>query len=137
MNQLVNVKILILISAISFGLLGTSYGATISPELGCGIYDLHGTLVINSSGHFILKIQEDSYSPIEILLLGGSYSDKLRRRNTQVTAKVYVPKIITDNNAPIVYLQELMPSDPAKVDRQISISEKMDCNISGYFRQKP
>lgn len=135
MIRLTNVKILTLISALTFCFLGKSYGTTIAPELECGIYELNGTLSINSNGQFILKIQENSYSPIEVLIVGGSYSDKLRRRNTEVKANVYVPKPITDNNAPVVYLQKLMSPESSKTDRQIYLSKKMDCNISDYFKQ--
>lgn len=136
MNLLGNVKVLVLISFFGIGSLEASYGAVIFPTLECGLYDLHGTLVVNSRGHFILKIHENSYSPFEFIILGGSYSDKLRRRNTKVNAEVYVPKVIAGNNAPIVYLQALTP-DIERTGAQISLSKKMDCNISEYFKQNP
>lgn len=137
MSQLANVKILVLISMVLIAISGQSYAASIAPKLQCGLYEIHGTLTINSNGHFILKAQENSYSPIEVLVLGGSFSDKMRRRNTHVRALVYVPKAITDNNGPFVYLQELMPPDSVKATNWAKEIQKAECGISDYFKQNP
>lgn len=137
MNRLANVKTLLSISAIFLGLLHARLSGAAAFEIGCGIHDIHGLLTKNSNGMFVLRVQERSYSPFEFLILGGSFSEKLKYRDTKIFAKVYVPKTISNNNTPFAYLQKIFPGQVSKDDKWLASSQKTECGRAEYFTQAP
>lgn len=71
----------------------------------CGMYRVHGRLKLNAQGQFVLSIQENSPSQYELILLGGSFEEKMRFVGSEITAEVYVPKKIEDNTKPLSLFQ--------------------------------
>lgn len=134
MIQLKIVKNLLLIISLSVISVPTFAKGNVRPIFNCGIHKIIGQLSLNQSGQFILTANKGSYSPFEIILLGGSFSEKMSRRDTKVEADVYVPKKIDSNNAPFVYLQKIASVSDIKNTKEV---ESMKCNINEYFKQKP
>ncbi|MEK6704898.1 MAG: hypothetical protein AABZ06_03845 [Bdellovibrionota bacterium] len=136
MTQLKNVKNLLLISIALF-LSNSAFGKEgVFPSFACGQYRVIGQLTINSTSHFVLTLNEGSYSPFEIILLGGSFSEKMARRNTKVEVEFYVPKEITGRNRPFVYLRKLS-SVPAELHQSLQKIEVKACGLNHLFEQKP
>lgn len=137
MNRSKVVKSLLSTSITLFVSLASASASNTYPSMGCGLYELNGTLASNSMGQFVLKMQELSYAPLEVILLGGSFSERLKRRGTQVKAVVYVPRLIESNNAPFAYLQKISSPDVTKADTPFRLLKSLDCSLKDYLTQEP
>lgn len=115
MKTYANAKKLLLI--LSLGFLGQSF-ASPYPKLECGTYKAKAMLRQNSAGHFILSFQEESYSPYELILLGGSIREKLNSLDVPVEVEFYVPKALKTAHRPIVHLQKFVSESPASYKKE-------------------
>lgn len=135
MNQLKNVKLLLLINFIIIISL-PSLSEIIQPPFDCGLYQISGFLKVNSQKHFILTVNNNTTSPFEFILLGGSFTERLSRNKTMVETTVYTPKEIINNNTPIVYLRNINSYQPG-ISKTFQMLSKMACGKKQLFKQLP
>lgn len=103
MKILSNVKQALFISL--FLMTFESQGFSVVPQMGCGLYLVQGTIGLNNQQSFVLRVQENTSSPYELILLGGDSEEKMRRMGQPITAEVYAFKPIKGNNNPTVLFQ--------------------------------
>ena|ERR1035441_8784188 len=103
-------------------------------ELACGTYQTKGNLDVNSAGQFILTIRKDTTSPIELILLGGSASHKLRNIRREVALEFYVPKALNGNNRPFVFLQSFLRRDSIQIN-ELRFIKRENCGLGKKYYQ--
>lgn len=65
-----------------------------------------GKLTRNEKGGYVITMNSDSYSPFELLLLGGSIDDKEERLGTRVAVELYLPREKKKAGPPPAFLQK-------------------------------
>jgi hypothetical protein len=64
-------------------------------NLECGTYKAFGRFGLNSKQLFVLSIAQNSFSPAELLVIGGNVEEKIRSLNKMVSIEFYVPEPIS------------------------------------------
>ena len=80
------------------------------PHLECGFYKAQGLLNRNNLGQFVLVMRPFTGEPEELILVGGSLSDRASLVGKPVTIEFYVPNEIQGAELPVVYLQAIQSS---------------------------
>lgn len=83
-----------------------AFSYSILPDFDCGSYLVRGTLGLNNRGSFTIKIQANTSSPYELILLGGDFDQLRSLIGLPVTAEIYVFKPVKSNNDPVVVFQK-------------------------------
>ncbi len=100
-----------------FGLGSVASAFSIAPNMGCGVYHVSGVVKFNSQGQALIRIQDRTSSPYELLLLYPDPAELLRYRDMPVAAEVRVRQPIVGNNQPFIafikWLDHLLPADNA------------------------
>jgi len=101
------------------------------PEFSCGTHQIHGKLLQNDKGLFVISVFSEGFR-CEFILLGGSFEEKVSNVNTTVTAVIYVPKTIKDNESPFVFFQNFM--DTPKADFKFKKIKDEPCKLQAKYK---
>ena len=99
---------------------------SVKPQMPCGTYHVSGWLRFNSRGHAVIRIQENTSSEYELLLLAPDLGQLLLNRDTMISAEVFVGREITSNQKPFVVFKKWLPKFlPA--DNAVQFVQKGEC----------
>ncbi|OFZ51964.1 MAG: hypothetical protein A2381_01520 [Bdellovibrionales bacterium RIFOXYB1_FULL_37_110] len=101
------------------------------PEFSCGTHQIHGKLLQNDAGLFVISVFSEGFR-CEFILLGGSFDEKVSHVNTTVSAVIYVPRTITDNESPFVFFQNFM--DTPKADFKFKKITDEPCKLQEKYK---
>jgi len=101
------------------------------PQMECGTYLARGHVGLADRIQYILTLQYGSYSPYELILLGGKLTDKMNHLGQEITVRVYVPQPIHGNNRPFVFLQDVLENKILESD--IELEHPDPCGLKDKF----
>ncbi len=102
-------------------------------ELECGIYEAQGVVKINNQNDFVLSIKHKTFSPFELIILGGSINEKWEHLNTLARIRFYVPYPIKAKTPPYVFVQSFQKPDFSVIPQNhLRLIEKSPCGQRMY-----
>jgi hypothetical protein len=88
-----------------FAVAAPAHAFQIHAEFKCGIYQVEGVVRINSTGQPLLRVQDQTSSPYELLLIVPDLHQIVLYQNQRLTAEVQVHHEIKGNQQPFVILR--------------------------------
>jgi hypothetical protein len=86
-------------------LINASFGYQPAPKYAPGIYEFKAKL-LRKQERFLLRMQEHTRSPIELILVNAKVLEALDRVNTEVKIQVEVKQAINGNDRPYVHFKK-------------------------------
>ena len=129
------------ISALITTLLFSSWSISASPQkpaqlfaLDCGTHKTAGVLTLNANEHFILSINRSSFSPAELLVVGGDLDKKWELLYQFVEIEFYVPKPIAGTNGNnVVFLRSIKSIKSELAVPPPQLIKSQPCGLSEMF----
>ncbi len=101
----------------------------------CGTYQARGVLAISGQSHFVLSLNKGTKFPLEFLVVGGNFDQKMMLLNQFVSIELYVPQEISGSlGQNIVFLQKIEPCDPV-YPQTIELKKNEKCGLSEKFNR--